>query len=554
MPREGNHDQIDVRGSVFNDIGGNYTVNNFAHSQDEEKLLAALNPVVIERRGYDVPGCMEGTRKGLFGEIDDWLNDFGAPNILWISGSPGSGKSAVASSLVSELTKRRRLGSHFFCKRDHSRLGDPAVLWRTVASDLARFNPGVRGGLLDFLTKADFRDADILLHFCCLIVEPLTKDNNYLLTLPPVVVLDALDECGSDDSQHEQRRILLETIGSWSSRLPPSCKLIITSRDERVPTSFHDSKLCRHIVLETGNLVSRNTADDIRIFFEKSFAYITPELGLPSLWPGIAKKMQLTERAAGLFIWAKTTIAFIAENQGNPEKKLELILEGELGKGRENIDCLYRQILHFAFRGASETTLELFRAVVGTLIVAKIPLHRNDLKHYLGREDPEDDRQIGVILHKLSSVIWIGDDGILYLRHLSFVEFLSDSNRCHKFFIDQNLHRRNLALICLRLMNRKLKFNMCGLVTSYLRNDDIRLSTPIPTHLSYACRFWAEHLGEVDDMHGRHTLLKEMRHFLYHRFLFWLEVLSLKKEVSISQRALLSAIRWLGVRFLRVIY
>src|ERR1700733_4308988 len=350
MPYFENSERTVVGHRVLNDIAGDLNVYNIPNSQEEEKILAALNPAVVERKGYNVPGCMEGTRKGVFEEIDGWLEDFNAPNILWISGSPGSGKSAVASSLVSELIQRKRLASHFFCKRDHARLGDPAVLWRTVASDLARFNPGMKAILLEVLKKADFRVTDISLHFQCLIVEPLMKNRDRSSTPSPVVVLDALDECGSDESQSAQRRILLKTIALWSSRVPQSCKLIITSRDERVPTSFHDDQLCRHITLETGNLVSHSTADDIRIFFEKSFAYITPELGLPSIWPGIPKKIQLTERAAGLFIWAKTTIAFIAENQGNPETKLQLILEGELGRGRENIDSLYRQILHFAFK------------------------------------------------------------------------------------------------------------------------------------------------------------------------------------------------------------
>jgi hypothetical protein len=547
MPYFEHSEQANVRNSVLNDIGGNYTINHFAHSPEDEKVFASLKPVVDERRSYDVPGCMEGTRKGVFEEIDVWLNDFGTANVLWISGSPGSGKSAVASSLVSELTKRRRLASHFFCKRDCHRLGDPAVLWRTVASDLARFNPAVKASLLEFLKKADFRDADILLHFHCLIVEPLVKNSDHSSAVPPVVVVDALDECGSDESQSAQRRILLDTITMWSSHLPLSCKLIITSRDERVPTSSHNEQLFRHIVLETGDCVSHTTANDIRIFFEKSFAYITPELGLPAIWPGPPKKMQLTERAAGLFIWAKTTIAFIAENQGNPETKLQLILEGELGKGRENIDNLYRQILYFAFKGASDTVLELFRAVVGAIAIAKEPLHRNDLKYYIGREDPEDDRQIGVILHKLTSVISKGDDGLLHIRHLSFVEFLSDAKRCHKFVIDQGQHRRNLVLVCLRLMNRELKFNVCGWETSYRRNDDMKKSTPIPAYLSYSCRFWAEHLVEDDDKHGRSALLQEMHDFLYDRFLFWLEVLSLTKEVLVAQRALLTAIRWLGV-------
>jgi hypothetical protein len=327
-----------------------------------------------------------------------------------------------------------------------------------------------------------------------------------------------------------------------------------TNNHQQGRASFHNPQLCHHIILETGNQVSHSTADDIRVFFEKSFAYITPELGLPTIWPGIPRKNQLIERAAGLFIWAKTTIAFIAENQGNPEKKLQLILEGELGKGRETIDGLYRQILHFAFKGAGDDTLELFKAVVGTIAAAKMPIHHNDLKYFIGKEDTEDDRQIGVVLHKLSSVISKGKDGLLHIRHLSFIEFLHDIKRCPEFFIDQSQHRRNLALVCLRLMNRDLKFNICGLESSHRRNDDMKKSMPIPAHLSYPCRFWAEHLEEDDNKHDRRTLLKEMRDFLYNRFLFWLEVLSLIKEVSVAQIALLAAIRWLAVSFHRIIH
>ena len=540
--------QVDLSHSVLNDIAGNYVVyKRHAFERRRTGCSRRLKPAVVERGGYDVPGCMDGTRKSVFAEISGWLNDLVAPNVLWISGSPGAGKSAVASSLVSELTKSRRLASHFFFNRDHAALSNPAVLWRTVASDLARFNPGVKASLLKFLKKADFRDSDISLHFHCLVVEPLLANIDYSSGAHPVVVLDALDECGSDEAQSSQRRILLDTLTSWSSSLPATCKLIVTTRDERVPFFFHDNQRCYHIVLETGDVVSRSTADDIRIFFEKSFAYITPELGLPAIWPGLPKLTQLTERAAGLFIWAKTTIAFIAENQGNPELKLQLILDGKLGKGREAIDNLYGQILRFAFKRANDATLELFRGVVGTIVVAKVPLHCDDLKHFLGKGGEEDNRQIGVILHKLSSLIRKGDDGLLHLRHLSFVEFLIDVERCHepRFVIDLSKYRQGLALACLQLMNSELKFNIGGLETSHCCNKDMEQSIPIPTHLSYSCCFWAEHL--VDEKHDRRPLMKEIQILFHVHFLFWLEVLSLIKEMSVAQLALLKAARWLEV-------
>jgi len=39
-------------------------------------------------------------------DIDQWLNNVEAPNILWVSGNPGVGKSTIASSLECRLAER----------------------------------------------------------------------------------------------------------------------------------------------------------------------------------------------------------------------------------------------------------------------------------------------------------------------------------------------------------------------------------------------------------------------------------------------------------------
>ena len=106
----------DALHGTFNQAQGNQTNITLQHL-DDDKILAALKPV--ERGGYDVPRCMEGTRRDVFQTINDWLDDFGASNILWIRGSPGAGKSAVASSLVMDLTKQGRKGSRFFWVSRH---------------------------------------------------------------------------------------------------------------------------------------------------------------------------------------------------------------------------------------------------------------------------------------------------------------------------------------------------------------------------------------------------------------------------------------------------
>jgi len=304
--------------------------------------------------------------------------------------------------------------------------------------------------------------------------------------------------------------------------------------------------------------IRSSTKNDIRIFLENRFADIRPDLCLPLTWPGKVAMDQMTERAAGLFIWAKTAMEFMEQEkeQDSPQIKLELILSGKLGKGTVNIDALYLQVLDFHFKNSDGTTFELFKAVLGTIVVAKTPLHHNDLKYFLRRRQDEDARKISVILRRLSSVISEGDgDGTLRLKHLSFSEFLSDAERCcdHRFVIDQSKQHHSLALTCLQLMNEGLRFNICDLETSYRFNDDVedlpsRIQKSIPAYLSYSCRFWAEHLHDsMDATHVHGDVMKEMEDFFYVNLLYWFEVLSLIKGVSLASTALKTAARWTAV-------
>jgi hypothetical protein len=87
---------------------------------------------------------MEGTREDVFTEIDAWIDDLDQPNILWIKGFPGTGKSAIAMSTMDRLTRSCRLGSAFFFKRDNATQKTAPALWRSVASDLAHHYPYLR--------------------------------------------------------------------------------------------------------------------------------------------------------------------------------------------------------------------------------------------------------------------------------------------------------------------------------------------------------------------------------------------------------------------------
>ena len=95
-------------------------------------------------------------------------------------------------------------------------------------------------------------------------------------------------------------------------------------------------------------------------------------------------------------------------------------------------------------------------------------------------------------------------------------------------------------------MKDGLKFNICDLETSHLFNDQVkdlahRIKTKISTPLLYSCQFWAAHFLDTPIVQdGQEMLMDEMMDFIYHYFLFWLEVMSLNTEVAAANIAILS--------------
>ena len=334
----------------------------------------------------------------------------------------------------------------------------------------------------------------------------------------------------------------METITSWS-RLHPSLKLLITSRDHRITPSLR--QVCYHIPLETGALVDCQANVDIQTFFEQRFAEIASDYPSLQSWPGPSVIKHLTDRAAGLFIWADTVIRFL--EQGLPKEQLNLILSEEFREEGDVIDQLYLKILKISFNNNAKV-ITVFKRVVGVIVMAKTPLSRADLGYFLGQQDGEE--SIDFILSHLSSVISnCNSDGRIHISHLSFTEFICDPKRCQEdFAIDRSVQSRIMTLACLQVMEASLRFNICELETSHLRNDDFdlmpRIQKFIPTHLSYACSFWAEHLRVtmVDTQ-----LLCAVKDFMETRLLFWLEVLSLVKKINIASKALQLAYEWSAV-------
>ena len=116
------------------------------------------------------------------------------------------------------------------------------------------------------------------------------------------------------------------------------------------------------------------------------------------------------------------------------------------------------------------------------------------------------------------------------------------------FYVDLHVAHCQLAHYCLSLMLNDLKFNICGLESSYLANKDVedlemRISEHLPPALSYACCFWDDHLEGLD---FKTDLVVKLQAFFETKFLFWLEALSLTSNVGLALPALSSLSIWLA--------
>ncbi|KIJ53000.1 hypothetical protein M422DRAFT_155751, partial [Sphaerobolus stellatus SS14] len=89
-------------------------------------------------------------------------------------------------------------------------------------------------------------------------------------------------------------------------------------------------------------------------------------------------------------------------------------------------------------------------------------------------------------------------------------------------------------------MNLQLDFNIVKLTTSCLSNDAQPYAPSVATSLAYACTGWGDHLfHSTDEITKEHTLFGRIDTFLRTKFLYWLEVLSVLKNVQCASTLLL---------------
>ncbi|KAG8697652.1 hypothetical protein FRC09_007728 [Ceratobasidium sp. 395] len=537
-------DGYDIR-RILKKIDGHYLEHVKEHERANSVYLDRLSPSMYARYNSSASSvvrrrrCTPNTRAVIREGIHDWANTVGGPKIYWLNGMAGTGKTTIIYSICEELDTRCQLGASFFCSRLLPECRDVTKLMPTIAYQLARFSKPFRAALCDTLAEdQDANTYNVATQFEKLVKEPLLE---VMETLPDnvIIVIDALDELSMDGDARTILDVLLSCAVDLPVRFLVSCRPepgvydYILAQDELSRTMLHLHDIERSLVQA-----------DIE-------TYLTDEL--QPIRPSADQIRQLAEQAGNLFIYAATALRYILPDRPlvEPQERLKTMLSSvsnSSSKRHRDIDALYTTVLSSAFEHPDLEAEEVDNIRLGlyTVICAKEPMDTKTLSMLLAMSN---ESKVQSALRPLWSVLHIsGSTGVVSALHTSFSDYLLTQERSGPYWCDEAKQSERFAQCCFKVMEKELRYNICGLESSYLPDSHVldlvdRANQAISAQLSYACKYWGAHL-EIS--RNSRTLHKLLHKFLACHLLFWMEVMNLKKCIGTSHAMLNNSSEWLA--------
>ena len=466
--------------------------------------------------------CFGTTRTGIQESITELLDHHNG-RFIWLRGSPGTGKTAIAKSIADSLARDKRLAGSFFWDKTGSRADTNTIelFPSTLASQLATFSRDYEALLVNCLLDRSSRNVlrlPLEKRTDSLIIEPMCSISQMFSSMGgrPVVVLDGLDECGDGEVVAQLMKLVL-----LLDRLPHDFMVLVSARPE---PEIRDAFGTSHDVpcVYTDKISEDDTDHTIGEMVREGLAEIGrsrradwgPSAGDLHTFVGTCRQLpvlaEIRIREVGILARSLTF-----------QQAFHCVKEDAAMSKDLNDD--YLRILRRAHFGVSPYMLSTYREVVGTIIVAREPLSARTISEILGISEGD----VLAVLDPIGSIInapTLGDDPV-HFYHATAKEFLTgppqgDENDREFFFKDTK--GVFLALPLLKVLNHNLKQNMANTADSIPLGEGrpIDLKT-ISKYITYAARYWSMHL---DLSSASEELWGELRLFLTTKLLFWLEL------------------------------
>ncbi|KAK5634345.1 hypothetical protein RRF57_010059 [Xylaria bambusicola] len=511
-----------------------------AGRSNSSELFDDLSEAAFNARSREHwPLCLENTRQSLLEQIHNWADAKDGKHIYWLKGMAGTGKSTIALTIAQQYSEKERLGASFFFSRGSGDLASAEKFAVTIASQLARNLPGFEEHVDDaVVSHPHIRKVGLYEQWEKLVLEPLSLLGKRTSSSHAVIVVDALDECNSEDDVS----LLIQCLANAAAISGIYLRVLVTSRPEQLidfgfgrisPDAREDFILhnIEHFIVD----------QDLKLFYEDRLVHIAERFNLGDSFISDGIIQTLVRKSDRLFIYAATACRFVYD--GGPllaqERLSSLVkLEKQSAQPEKELYKMYAAVLEQSFQQNYQPeevarVYTAFNRVVGSIVVLSDTMTPAELSALIF--EPQD--KILAVLRCLYSVLDVSEQagGRIRLVHPSFRDFLLDATKApdRRISVDAKATHRDLLFCCLRLMKGYLKRNMCNIEPPGTRVHKIpkaRIDQFISRPVQYACCNWIFHLQHSDvNLDGE---FPEMIDFFHDHFLYWLETLAWIERLS----------------------
>ncbi|KAL4257805.1 NACHT domain-containing protein [Pleurotus pulmonarius] len=405
-------------------IAGYFTISEVLRSAEHKALAdnikslprtgAAYNSYNVVNKKRTV--CLAGTRIAILEEIAHWIGAHDQKPIYLLTGHAGYGKSTIARTVAEGADRLHSLGASFFFSRDEDDMKGGNKFFSTIAYQLCLFSDvfaSAIGSALHFLKVSDAADKGPAVQLWEFIIKPL--QNLTSLPRPFVIVIDAFDECEEyeswDPGNGTYRLDIWNGLATLVEELP-FIKVFLTSRPHPQLAKLGNAE--DRLYLNT--TVLEDSDPDIRRYL---LYWLVTE----------SDSTSLTWKASESEICALETMAAgHAPIATNPTPYSGTVLRQSL-------------------RMEDPDELQLFKTVIGTILVHERPMSRGKIASLLGL----DVSVVRTMLDQLQAVILTKDKPQF---HKSFVEYITNERRSGELCISQSQAHTELTFHCLRILGQ----------------------------------------------------------------------------------------------------
>lgn len=430
-------------------------------------------------------------------EFTEWhISSSGTPSVLWLSGNPGSGKSVLASSVVTYLEGQNLDCSYFFFK--HGVKGKSSIndCLRSLAYQMALSNCEIRKKVLALQPNGvDFEKLDERNIWRKLFMNAIFSAGPIQ---PHFWVIDGLDECNKIQS-------FFYIISNINGNIP--LRVFVTGR--RVQEIERGFGQLRQKITHIPLLLS-DTIDDIKSFI------LTRLGGL--LVKDIDSLTSLTDKilmkSGGSFLWVRLVIHELEITWA------EEMIEEVLNEIPADMNLLYKRILDDMTKMSRATRIA--KAILTWTVCAMRPLTLSEMQSALKIDIDETihnlDRSISSICGQL---VFVDQRSRIQIIHQTAAQFLLEEGLNSEFAIRKVDSHAHLAVKCLEFLSGNQFKTPRG------RQQKLAIN-PRPANdavlINYACTFFSDHLCRASSL--RPEPWDALNDFLNSNVLSWIEYLA----------------------------